>query len=213
MKPLLVASLLAFAPFSWALDPAGTAQLSDLQQRWAEIQYQVPKDKRADAFEKLSIDAATLVRQYPGTPEPLIWQGIINSSWAGATGGLGALSKVKAAKASLEQAMTVDPNALQGSAYTSLGTLYDQVPGWPIGFGDTDKADALLRKALQINPNGIDSNYFWADHLYRQKRYPEATAALHKAMQAPPRPGRELADQGRRADIDALLKAIKDKQD
>lgn len=213
MKPLLIASLLAFAPFSWALDQAGTQHLSDLQQRWAQIQYQVPKGKRADAFEKLSGDAATFVHQYPGAPEPLIWQGIINSSWAGATGGLGALSKVKAAKASLEQAMTVDPNALQGSAYTSLGTLYDQVPGWPIGFGDTDKADAMLRKALQINPNGIDSNYFWADHLYRQKRYPEATAALQKAMQAAPRPGRELADQGRRADIDALLKAIKDKQD
>ncbi|MNV95388.1 Tetratricopeptide repeat protein [compost metagenome] len=74
-------------------------------------------------------------------------------------------------------------------------------------------ADKMLRKALQINPNGIDSNYFWADHLYRQKRYPEAIAALQKALQAPPRPGRELADQGRRTDIDALLKAIKDKQD
>jgi len=36
---------------------------------------------------------------------------------------------------------------------------------------------------------------------------------LEKARQAPPRPGRELADQGRRGDIDALLKAIKDKQD
>ena len=213
MKRLFVASLLAFAPFTWALDQAGTQHLSELQQRWAQIQYQMPKDKRADAFEKLSADAAAFVRQYPGTPEPLIWEGIINSSWAGAVGGLGALGKVKAAKTSLEQAMKLDPNALQGSAYTSLGTLYDQVPGWPIGFGDADKADALLRKALQINPNGIDSNYFWADHLYRQKHYPEATAALQKALQAQPRPGRELADQGRRADIDALLKAIKDKQD
>ena len=143
----------------------------------------------------------------------MIWEGIINSSWAGAIGGLGALGKVKSAKASLEEAMKLDPNALQGSAYTSLGTLYDQVPGWPIGFGDSDKADTLLRKALQVNPNGIDSNYFWADHLSRQKRYAEATAALEKARQAPPRPGRELADQGRRGDIDALLKAIKDKQD
>ena len=60
---------------------------------------------------------------------------------------------------------------------------------------------------------GIDSNYFWADHLYRQNRYDEARAALQKALQAPPRPGRELADQGRRGEIDALLKAIKDKQD
>jgi len=47
----------------------------------------------------------------------------------------------------------------------------------------------------------------------RQKRYSEARAALHKALQAPPRPGRELADEGRRADINALLDTIKDKQD
>ncbi|MGE8114172.1 hypothetical protein [Pseudomonas sp. NPDC086566] len=213
MKRLLIASLLAFAPFSWALDTAGTQHLSDLQQRWAQIQYQLPKEKRADAFEKLAADATAFVHQYPGAPEPLIWEGIIHSCWAGAVGGLGALGKVKAAKASLEQAIKLDPNALQGSAYTSLGTLYDQVPGWPIGFGDSEMADKLLRKALQVNPNGIDSNYFWGDHLYRQKRYPEATAALQKALQAPPRPGRELADQGRRGDIDALLKAIKDKQD
>lgn len=213
MKPLMIVSLLAFTPFTWALDQAASQRLGDLQQRWAQIQYQTPKEQRADALEKLSGDAAAFVHQNPGTPEPLIWQGIINSSWAGAIGGLGALGKVKAAKASLEQAMKLDPNALQGSAYTSLGTLYDQVPGWPIGFGDADKADELLRKALKVNPDGIDSNYFWADHLYRQKRYPEATAALHKALQAAPRPGRELADQGRRADIDALLKAIKEKQD
>jgi len=213
MKRLFIAGLLAFAPLTWALDQAGSQQLADVQQRWAQIQYQAPKDKRADAFEKLAADAATLVHQHPGSAEPLIWEGIVNSSWAGAIGGLGALGKVKSAKASLEAAMKLDPNALQGSAYTSLGTLYDQVPGWPIGFGDSGRADTLLRKALQINPDGIDSNYFWADHLYRQKRYAEATAALDKARKAPPRPGRELADQGRRGDIDALLKAIKDKQD
>lgn len=213
MKRLIIASLLAFAPFTWALDQPATQRLSDIQLRWAQIQYQMPKERRADAFEKLAGDASLFVRQYPGTAEPLIWEGIINSSWAGAVGGLGALGKVKAAKASLEAAMKLDANALQGSAYTSLGTLYDQVPGWPIGFGDADMADQLLRKALQINPEGIDSNYFWADHLYRQKRYAEASAALHKALQAAPRPGRELADQGRRGDINALLSAIKDKQD
>lgn len=71
----------------------------------------------------------------------------------------------------------------------------------------------MLRKALRLNPEGIDSNYFWGDHLYRQGHYVEARAALQKALQAPPRPGRELADQGRRGEIDALLKTIKDKQD
>jgi Tfp pilus assembly protein PilF len=81
------------------------------------------------------------------------------------------------------KALTLDPKALQGSAYTSLAALYDRVPGWPIGFGDSDKAEQLLKQALQLNPDGIDSLYFWGDHLYRQKRYAEAKAALLKALQ------------------------------
>jgi len=99
MKRLFIAGLLAFAPLTWALDQAGSQQLANVQQRWAQIQYQTPKDKRADAFEKLAADAATLVHQHPGSAEPLIWDGIVNSSWAGAIGGLGALGKVKSAKA------------------------------------------------------------------------------------------------------------------
>ncbi|AIN58917.1 tetratricopeptide repeat protein [Pseudomonas soli] len=213
MKRLLLAGVLAFSPLVWALDQAGNQRLSEVQQRWAQIQYQLPEAQRAKAFEALAVEAAGFVRQYPGSAEPLIWEGIVNSSWAGATGGLGALGKVKAARASLEKALALDPKALQGSAYTSLGALYDRVPGWPLGFGDQDKAEAMLRQALAINPDGIDSNYFWADHLYRQNRYGEARAALDKALHAAPRPGRALADQGRRGEIDALLKAIEDKQD
>ncbi|NMZ57273.1 MULTISPECIES: tetratricopeptide repeat protein [Pseudomonas] len=213
MKRLILASLIAFSPLTWALDQTGNQHLSAIQQRWAQIQYQMPEAQRAAAFEKLAGDAETFTREQPQAAEAWIWNGIVTSSWAGATGGLGALGKVKAARASLEKALALDPNALQGSAYTSLGALYDRVPGWPIGFGDSDKADELLRKALQLNPEGIDSNYFWGDHLYRQGHYVEARAALQKALQAQPRPGRELADQGRRGEINALLKTIKDKQD
>lgn len=213
MRYLILAGLLVAAPFTWALDSAGTQRLTDVQQRWAQIQYTLPKAQRADALEKLAADSGAFVRQYPSSPEALIWDGIVNSSWAGATGGLGALGKVKAARASLEKAIAMDPAALQGSAYTSLGALYDQVPGWPIGFGDSDKAEAMLRKALALNPEGIDSNYFWADHLVREGHYAQAREALHKALQAPARPGRELADKGRRQEIDALLKSIQDKQD
>lgn len=213
MKRLILASLIAFSPLTWALDQTGNQHLSAIQQRWAQIQYQMPEAQRAAAFEKLAGDAETFTREQPQAAEAWIWNGIVTSSWAGATGGLGALGKVKAARASLEKALALDPNALQGSAYTSLGALYDRVPGWPIGFGDSDKADELLRKALQLNPEGIDSNYFWGDHLYRQGHYVEARAALQKALQAQPRPGREVADQDRRGEIDALLKTIKDKQD
>lgn len=112
---------------------------------------------------------------------------------------------MKTAKADLEKAMTLDPNALQGSAYASLAALYDRVPGWPIGFGDPDKAQGLLEQALKLNPDGIDPLYFWGDHLYRQGHYAQAKEALEKALLAAPRPGREVADSGRRKDIQLLL--------
>lgn len=205
---LCLASLPAFA-----LSEQGRQQLHQLQGRWAEINYQLPEKQREAAFAKLSQQAQQAVAAEPKAAELLIWRGIILSTYAGAKGGLGALGLVKQAKASLEQALAQDPQALAGSAYTSLGSLYYQVPGWPVGFGDDDKAEAMLKRALSINPEGIDPNYFYADFLQRKQRYAEAKAALEKALQAPARPGRELADQGRRREVEALLAKVQSELD
>ncbi|MBX3711770.1 MAG: tetratricopeptide repeat protein [Lysobacter sp.] len=113
------------------------------------------------------------------------------------------------ARADFEQALKLDPDALDGSAYTSLGVLYYQVPGWPLGFGDDRKARELLRKGLKVNPDGIDPNYFYGDFLRDQGDWSGAAAALEKALAAPPRPGRELADQGRRKEVAALLAKVR----
>lgn len=53
---------------------------------------------------------------------------------------------MKEAKVLLEQVIEKAPETLDGSAYTSLGSLYYQVPGWPIGFGDDDKAEKCCIK-------------------------------------------------------------------
>jgi tetratricopeptide (TPR) repeat protein len=206
MKKIIACLLLgALSQSVWALDATDQQRLNGIQQSWAHIQYELPEGQRTAAFEKLAAQASSFKQERQSLAEAWIWSGIVTSSWAGAQGGLGALSKVKDAKADLEKALALDPKALQGSAYTSLGALYDRVPGWPIGFGDSDKAEQLLKQALQMNPNGIDSLYFWGDHLYRQKRYGESRAALQKALLAAPRPGRESADAGRRKEIEALL--------
>ena len=212
MKKLFTALLLtALSPFTWAMDAVDQQRLNAIQTRWAHIQYNLPEEQRPQAFERLATQATAFTHDRPQAAEAWIWSGIVTSSWAGAQGGLGALSKVKAAKVDLEKALALDPKALQGSAYTSLAALYDRVPGWPIGFGDADKAEQLLKQALQLNPTGIDSLYFWGDHLYRQKRYGEARDALQKALLAAPRPGRETADTGRRKEIESVLADINKK--
>lgn len=176
-------------------------ELAAIQHRWAEIQYQLPEDEKEKAFEELAGEAEQFVKDYPDRAEPLIWQGIVLSTYAGAKGGLGALGLVKDARKSLEAALAIDEGALQGSAYTSLGSLYYQVPGWPVSFGDDDQAEKYLQKALAINPEGIDPNYFFGDYLLEQGEDTRAQVYLKKALSAPPRPGRETADAGRRREI------------
>lgn len=184
--------------------------LLEIQHRWAQIQYQLEKDKREQAFEKLAGQANELVSAYPDRAEPLIWQGIVLSTWAGAKGGFGALGLVKDARKSLEKALQIDPAALDGSAYTSLGSLYYQVPGWPLGYGDDEKARKLLLKALELNPDGMDPNYFYGDFLIEQGEEKRAQPYLQRVLQAPARPERPVADAGRREEAKAKLMALGD---
>jgi tetratricopeptide (TPR) repeat protein len=198
---LTCVALAASAPARAGVDD----EVRALQQEWEQIKYRKPAAEQEKAYQALATTAAGVRSKYADRAEPEIWYGIIVASYAGAKGGLGALSLAKDARAALEHALQLDPKALSGSAYTSLGSLYYQVPGWPIGFGNDTKARELLDKALALNPDGIDPNYFLGDYLYRQRDYDGARKALERALKAPARPDRPLADEGRRAEIKALL--------
>ncbi|BAO45204.1 tetratricopeptide repeat protein [Thiolapillus brandeum] len=180
-------------------------ELADIQHTWAVANYNTPEDDQEEAFEKLVDKARELVKRYPDEAAPRVWLAICLSTDAGVNGGLGALGKVKEAKRLLEAAEKIDPGVLNGSIYTSLGSLYYQVPGWPIGFGDDEKADKYLKKALEIDPRGIDPNYFYADFLLEDDQPEKALEYLEKAMAAPPRPGRPLADKGRRQEVQRAM--------
>ena len=183
----------------------GEELVRQIQDRWAEIKYRQPERLQADLYHELAMQARQLSRAQPNLAPALIWEAIVVSSEAGARGGLGALSLAKEAKKLLEESLKLDEKALNGSAYTSLATLYVKVPRWPIGFGDKDKAEELFRKSLAINPTGIDPNFFYGEYLIDEDRVAEGRRYLEKALAAPARPGRELADQGRRKEIQALL--------
>lgn len=211
MRMMLSCLLAGYAICALAQDDALTNGISAIQHEWARIHYQLPKDQQDAAFVKLEAQANALDQANPNRAEPKIWEAIVLSSHAGVSGGLGALSKVKTARDLLLAAEKIDANALNGSIYTSLGSLYYQVPGWPIGFGDDDKAEAMLKKALSINPEGIDPNYFYGDFLQRQGRSGEALVVLQKALHAPSRPGREDADTGRHHEVEQLIARIEAK--
>jgi len=180
---LLASLILTLAASCTALaasaDPAGfDADLTAIQQAWDHANYETPAgDAREAAFAALADRAAKFTAVNPKRAEALIWEGIVLSSYAGAKGGLGALKLAKQAREKLRSALAIAPDALHGSAYTSLGTLYYKVPGFPLGFGDSD----------------------------------EARSNLQKALEAAPRPSREVADKGRRQEVATLLEKVRRK--
>jgi tetratricopeptide (TPR) repeat protein len=183
--------------------------IADIGHRWAAVTYHTADNEKEAAFRTLIANARQVSQSYPGRAEPLIWQAIVLASAAKAEGGLGGLSKAKEARDLLLAAEKINPAALNGSVYNSLGSLYAKVPGWPIGFGDKKKAKEYFEKALAINPNGIDPHYFYADLLADQGEYAKAADHLKRALAAPARPGREDADAGRRQEVMHLLDTLR----
>jgi tetratricopeptide (TPR) repeat protein len=181
-------------------------QLHALEEEWAHIKYEIPgKDGKIAAIGKLEDKAQTVVTANPGKADPLIWQAIILATDANITKSLSGLPKVEKAKSLLEQSLKIDPKAMEGAAHMTLGSLYYQVPGWPVGYGDDDLAEQHLKAALAINPNGMDTNYWYGAFLLDDGRSDDAAVYLKKALAAPDRADRKVADAGRRMEIKTAL--------
>ena len=187
-----------------------TDEVKHIQKQWAIANYQTPKKEKENVFKHLAKSATQVVLNNEKNAHALIWEGIVYSTYAGETGALTAGKLAKHAKYSYEQAIKINGSALNGAAFTSLGVLYYKVPGWPFSFGSDKKAMKKLKKGLELNPDGIDSNYFFAEFLYEEDDYTLAKEHLHKAQIAVARPNRPVADKGRHEDIYQLMLKIKE---
>ncbi|OLO06800.1 hypothetical protein BTW08_15460 [Salinicola sp. MH3R3-1] len=173
-----------------AMAQAPDSSLFSLMQRWGNVEYQMQGDAQLRAFEDLAGEVDMLARSEPENPHILTARGVILASYAKAKGGLGALDLAKQARTALEKAIAIDPQGEDGSAYVTLGALYQHAPGWPIAFGDDDKARQLLERAVSIRPAGIDTNFYYAQFLEDQGKDDDALTYAQRAVDGQSRAGR-----------------------
>jgi len=184
-------------------------EVREIQAEWARLYYLDEfLNNNYRELQALARKANSVAHDNPQSAEALVWDAIVLSTLAEKKGGIGALSLVKEAKLKLEQAEAIDATVLGGSVYASLGTLYAKVPGWPIGFGSDKQAEFYFKKALALNPDGLDINYFFAEYLYQKGEDARALEHLEKALNAPPLEQRPVADRGRRAQAHELRKKL-----
>ncbi len=197
------------------LSPLTQAGLNEdiiaLKQEWAELNFFTDDETKEGGLKILIDKAKKLSLQHHDIADVLIWERIIRASYAGAAGGLSALSEVKQAKRLFERAIELNPSAMAGSAYTSLGSLYYQVPGWPIGFGSDEKAKVMLEKGLALNPQGADANFFFAEFLADQKKYQQAISYYKNVLHSPARADQPTADRGRKMAAEQAINKLRKK--
>jgi tetratricopeptide (TPR) repeat protein len=205
VKQVLKVALVSMALFYFQPGFAGFSssaempEVREIQFEWARLYYMDEfLNVNYRQLEALVEKANQVAAEHPQNAEALVWDAIVMSTMAEKKGGLGALSLVKQARLKLEEAEAIDPTVLGGSVYASLGTLYSKVPGWPFGFGSDEKAEEYFKKALAINPQGLDINYFFAEYLATNGDQQLALVYVDKALQAPRMAERPVADKGRR---------------
>lgn len=204
---IYLVSLIVF--LSSAAVAAPSNDVVKLRTDWAIAKYRTPKNQQIPEFEKLIKRAEAMNASQPRNAEIMLWYATTLSSYAQLKGGMGVLGHVKKAKSLLEQTIQMNPGIENGLAQGVLGALYARVPGWPIAFGDKNKARELLQAAVRIDPQGSDSNYYYGDFLVNTGDYKAAQKHLDIAQSAPIRAGYEIQDRGRKGEIATSLAKLR----
>lgn len=189
-----------------------TDSLQSIESEWASIYYTLPKAQQAPAYIKLIEKTEKLAQEFPNTAEPIIWTAVVKATYADQQDPIAALAAINEARNLLTKAITINPKAMNGSAYVTLGTLYYMVPEWPIGFGDADEAKKLLETALKINPNGIDTNYFYGDFLVSTNQATDAIKYFERAANAPSRPEQLFSDNKLKEEAKLAMQNVKQRK-
>lgn len=209
VNTLFVVVLTAAAPAHAAFED----ELHSLQQRWASARYEVSGDERKKQLQKLVEEVDGFSKKYSDKAQSYLWSAVIRASLAEAINNLSALALAKEAKANLEKSIELDPTAEDSYAFGMLGAMYARTPGWPVAFGDNDKAREMLKKALELAPNGMNVNYFNAQYHFDNGDYKKALPFIEKAAQATPPypPEQSLAVTNRQREIREMAEKIKAK--
>jgi tetratricopeptide (TPR) repeat protein len=83
------------------------------------------------------------------------WQSANIGKWGQTKGIMNALAKAKPMRDLLQKALSLNPE--HADSYYVLGQLYEQVPGFPISFGDKGYAVSLGRKSVDLREAQVRS--------------------------------------------------------
>jgi tetratricopeptide (TPR) repeat protein len=104
-------------------------------------------------FEKGEAEAQKAIDADANNHLGYYWKSANIGRWGQIKGILNSLAKAKPMRDLLQKAVEVEPE--HADSYYVLGQLYEQVPGFPISFGDPNFAVSLGRKSLALHEREV----------------------------------------------------------
>jgi hypothetical protein len=104
-------------------------------------------------FEQGEAEAQKAIDADAGNHLGYYWKSANIGRWGQIKGILNALFKAKPMRDLLQQAVAAEPD--HADSYYVLGQLFEQVPGFPLSFGDKDYAVSLGRKSIDLHEQQV----------------------------------------------------------
>jgi tetratricopeptide (TPR) repeat protein len=211
--PIMGAALLSCSLFAFSDEQSLETALTEITRDYDAARYQKQRvEDQIQGIDAIRTRAEALAVQFPKRAEPLIWQGWAWCEYGALKQGLRGFQAFKDCRKKVEEGLAIDPSVFKGRPYVSLGILYSQMPGFPMGFGDTTKARGFFQKALAADPSNIEANYAYGKFLYDEdENSKEAIRYLEIVTKSPQTPGRELSEKSFRDRAEKLISEIKAK--
>ena len=172
----------ALAASSVALSDEFQDGLFAIQRGYAAASVLATPAAQVEAYKPLVVKAKEFREAFPKKAQALIWEAVVLTHYAWTLNNGDSLAMLKTARDRLEEAEKADAANVDWSGYSFMGITYALAPAWPISFGDKGRARGYLEKAVSMQPNAIDTNFYLGRFLFNNKHYPEAVAAFEKAL-------------------------------
>lgn len=201
----LAVLLVLFGPVA----AANTAPaLIALEKNWGVLNFVKPSERDEAKLLALAERAKQVADQYVALrAEALALQALVLSTYADTNRRFSALRAVEKARDALQESIRLKPHhEYIGLAYGLLGSIYYQVPGRPIAWGNKKIGAQYLDQAVKIAPDNLDVIYFYAEYLRLKGAYREAVAYLERGLRLPIHPDRQEVDAARKSSLRVLLR-------
>jgi len=142
-----------------------------------DVRAQSADDKLA-AYDKGREMGKRAVELAPKNPEAHVWYGINTGRWGQTKGIMRSLFLLPTVREEVDATLALDPKNLRALALQ--GNVFFEVPR--IAGGDREKAEAVFRKTLEIDPHFTNARIDLARVLIANSRYADARGELQKVL-------------------------------